>query len=149
MHNDAQGCVYFALREWTRAAPDRGRVALPLDVRLDERNVYEPDVVWYRHGRAPARQAAPPYPTPDIAVEVRSPSTWRHDIGSKKSNYERHGVAELWLVDTAADAVLVFRRSAPAGPQFDVRAELSAGETLASPLLPGFALAVGEIFAAD
>jgi len=60
MHNDAQGCVSFALREWTRAAPDRGRVALPLDVRLDERNVYEPDVVWYRHGRAPARQAAPP-----------------------------------------------------------------------------------------
>jgi len=53
------------------------------------------------------------------------------------------------LVDTAADAVLVFRRSAPAGPQFDVSAELSAGETLASPLLPGFALAVGEIFAAD
>ena len=43
---------------------------------------------------------------PDIAVEVRSPSTWRYDIGAKKSGYERRGLPELWLVDTRADEVL-------------------------------------------
>jgi Uma2 family endonuclease len=146
-HNDSQGCVYAALRHWVDGAGDRGRVGLPLDVQLDERNVYEPDVVWYRDGRAPIRGDRAPFPVPDIAVEVRSPSTWRYDIGVKKSNYERYGVVELWLIDTAADVVLVFRRSAAAAPRFDVSAELHVGETLTSPLLPGFSLAVGEIFA--
>lgn len=36
----------------------------------------------------------------------------------------RYGVAELWLIDTAADVVLAFERSAPAVPRFDVSVEL-------------------------
>ena len=47
---------------------------------------------------------------------------------------------------TAADVVLVFRRSTAGAPQFDVSLELTAEETLTSPLLPGFALPVGAIF---
>lgn len=105
--------------------------------------MYGPDVVWYREGRSPRRGDIAPYPLPDLAVEVRSPSTWRHDIGAKKRNYERRGVAELWLVDTAADVV---RRSPPQAPTFDISDELDANATLTSPLLPGFALPVAGIF---
>ncbi len=68
------------------------------------------------------------------------------DVGAKKSNDERHGVAELWLVDTAADVVLVFRRSQPQAPQVDVSLELAASDSLTTPLLPSFSLPVGEIF---
>jgi Uma2 family endonuclease len=78
---------------------------------------------------------------------VRSPSTWRYDIGAKKAAYERHGLHELWLVDTAADAVLVFRRS-PESPTFDISLELTADDELASPLLPGFALSPRTLFPA-
>ncbi len=84
---------------------------------------------------------------PDLAAEVRSPSTWRHDIGAKKSGYERQGLRELWLVDTAADEVLVFRRSAPGAPVFDMALELDVRDALTSPLLPGFSLALAELFA--
>jgi len=146
MHGDAQERIAFALGQWTRAAAGRGRAHPPVDVKLDDRNVHAPDVVWYREGRVPARDDQPPYPPPDLAVEVRSRSTWRYDIGAKKRNYERHGVAELWLVDIAADVVLVFRRSSAAAPAFDVSEELDAGATLTSPLLPGFALPVAAIF---
>jgi len=83
---------------------------------------------------------------PDLAVEVRSPSTWRYDVGAKKSAYERYGLPELWLVDTAAEAVLAFHRSAPAAPTFDLALELAAGDRLTSPLLPGFGVEVGELF---
>ncbi len=145
-HNDAQISVLEALLIWIRAGRGRGRAGLPLDVELDDRNVHVPDVVWYREGRVPAHTDQPPYPVPDLVVEVRSPSTWRYDVGAKKANYERHGARELWLVDTAADVVLVFRRLSPATAHFDGSAELPVGETLTSPLLPGFALPVGEIF---
>ena len=149
MHGHAQKTIIVALELWTRAASGRGTVAVPLDVRLDARNVYGPDVVWYRDGRVPALDARPPYPMPDIAVEVRSPSSWRRDVNVKKPNYERHGAAELWLVDTVAQLVLVSRRSEPATASFDVSLELAIDETLTSPLLPGFELEVRRIFTAS
>ncbi|MEJ7818631.1 MAG: Uma2 family endonuclease, partial [Thermoleophilaceae bacterium] len=68
--------------------------------------------------------------------------------GAKKAAYERHGLPELWLVDTAAEAVLVFRRSRPGALTFDVALELDREAVLESPLLVGFALAVGELFPA-
>jgi Uma2 family endonuclease len=139
--------LFGAFRDWVSEAPGRGRLSLELDVRIDERNVYGPDLMWYAEGRAPTRRDPRPYPVPDIAVEVRSPSTWRYDIGAKKAGYERVGLPELWLVDTAADEVLVFRRAGPHSPTFDVALELAIGDTLTSALLPGFALDLKTLFA--
>ena len=119
---------------------------LPLDVQLDERNVFNPDILWYAEGRAPARDAPRPSPMPDVAIEVRSPSTWQYDIGAKKAAYERHGLPELWLVDTSAEAVLIFRRSRAEVRAFDLSFELCRDDRLESPLLPGFGLALGELF---
>jgi len=136
----------FALESWTRADPSRGEATLPLDVKLDERNVYAPDVLFYVGDRGPGWSEVVPSPMPDLAVEVRSPSTWRYDIGAKKDAYERHGLRELWLVDTAADEVLVFRRSRAGVATFDVAVELDRTRQLTSPLLPGFSLALAELF---
>ena len=134
------------LHGWTLAAPGRGEISWPLDVLIDERNVFAPDLLWYADGRMPARSATRPYPMPDLAVEVRSPSTWRYDIGAKKAAYERNGLAELWLVDTSADELLAFRRSAPACPSFDVALQVGREDELRSPLLPGFAISLGTLF---
>ena len=149
LHQIVGGELYLALADWSRAQPGRGRVMWPLDIQLDERNVFEPDILWYAEGRVPADDLEPPTPIPDLAVEVRSPSTWRYDIGAKKSHYERNGLPELWLVDTAAEEVLAFRRSAQAAASFDVALELTRDDSLHSPLLPGFALQLGELFAGD
>lgn len=138
--------IALALAGWARAQPGRGRVMLPVDIRIDERNVLNPDVLWYAEGRLTADSPDRPSPLPDLAVEVRSPSTWRYDVGAKKSHYERQGLPELWLVDTAAEEVLAFRRSAPSASSFDTALELARGDTLESPLLPGFALRVEELF---
>ncbi len=146
LHSYVQRDLVFALETWTRSGPDRGTVMLPVDVQLDERNVFGPDLMWYAEGRAPARDAEPPSPVPDLAVEVRSPSTWRYDIGAKKAAYERHGLPELWLVDSAAEMVLAFRRSSRTTPTFDVALELDDHVALESSLLPGFSLPVSELF---
>jgi Uma2 family endonuclease len=139
--------LLVALAAWTRAEPGRGRVTLPLEVRLDERNVYVPDLLWYAAGRAPGRDGRRPSPIPGIVVEVRSPSTWRRDRSIKRPVYEQQGLPELWLVDTVSESVLVYRRSSPRAPRFDVTLTIVRGESLTSPLLPGFALALDELFA--
>lgn len=148
-HQYLQGELFALLREWVRSERGSGAVSLPIDVKVDDYNVYAPDVLWYADENADAPQGIdpdPPYAVPDLAIEVRSPSTWRYDVGRKKAEYERHGLRELWLVDGQADTVLVFRRSAPAAPGFDVALEAPSGETLASPLLSGFALDLRALF---
>jgi Uma2 family endonuclease len=61
-------------------------------------------------------------------------------------SYERLGLPELWLVDSPVASVLVFRRSDPQVPEFDVALEITRGELLTSPLLRRFELPVDDIF---
>ena len=145
-HELVCGEIHYALEVWSRAESGRGRALRSIDVGIGPHDVYGPDVHWYREDRVPPRDSGRPYAVPDLAIEVRSPSTWRYDIGAKKAGYERAGLAELWLVDTPAAEVLVFRRSRPDAPEFDVALELTSDDALTSPLLPGFSLAVGAIF---
>ncbi len=145
-HGLAQVTLLTELTNWTRAGPGRGLAVPPVDVLVDEYNVFGPDVVWLSEPRLPDPLDQPLEGLPDLAAEVRSPGTWRYDVGKKKAAYERAGLPELWLVDTDARVVLVFRRSSPKAPGFDVELELAGQEELASPLLPGFALPVARLF---
>lgn len=145
-HQVLHGRLFWALRSWVQDGDRRGLVVSPLDVRLDCRNVYAPDLLCYDASGAPAMEAKAPYPIPDLAIEIRSPATWRYDVGTKKSVYEREGLPELWLVDGDASVLLVFRRSTPTSATFDIALECDRSATLTSPLLPGFALDVGALF---
>jgi Uma2 family endonuclease len=145
-HQRAVTAIVIALGVWEKAGPERGFTCLPLDIKRDEYNVYAPDALWYAPGREPALDAPGPYAPPDLVVEVRSPSTWRLDIGPKKAGYETMSVQELWLVDFTS--VLVFRRSDPKRPDFDVTLELTPEETLSTPLLPGFTLPLAGLYPA-
>jgi Uma2 family endonuclease len=145
-HNRVQGDLFAALHAWAKAGGERGQVFIPLDVTLDELNVFAPDISWYAASNPVDEDAQPPYLLPDLAIEVRSPSTWRYDIGAKKATYEHQGLSELWLVDTPAEQVLVFRRSRAGAERFDVALELGPDDALGSPLLPGFALDIAELF---
>ena len=145
-HQLLLGHCYAHLLAWTRAEPDRGLACLSVDVRVTPTNVYGPDVWWVSEERRPAPGQLALVGVPDLVVEVRSPSTWRFDIGSKRLRYEQAGVAELWLVDTAAPSVLVYRRSVPEAPGFDVALELETGDRLTSPLLDGFAFDLDDFF---
>lgn len=137
--------IYLPLADWMRAAGGRGYAVWELDVKLGDSDVYRPDILWFRHGRVPVVGDMRPFPVPDLAVEVRSPSTWRFEIGRKKAVYEERGLPELWLVDTSASALLVFRRSA-SDTGFDLALELVRGDTLTSPLLPGLMLGIDSVF---
>lgn len=147
IHGLLQFRLAVALGNWVEQGEGRGFALMPTDVRMDEYNVYGPDLLWFREGRVPADLDAYPEHVPDLCVEIRSPSTWRYDVGAKKRVYEEGGLAELWLLDDAAETVLVYRRSGAEVPTFDVALELGRGEVLGSPLLPGFALPVDGLFA--
>ena len=76
-------------------------------------------------------------------VEILAPPTAERDRGYKRALYAKHGVAEYWLVDPAAEAVWIH---CPRGGALVVARTFGRGEALRSPLLEGFALAVDDIF---
>jgi len=148
IHAALQSRIAFALETWVREGEGRGLVLLPTDVVLDQFNVFGPDVNWVADEHRPVDMRERLPRVPDLCVEIRSPGTWRYDVGAKKNVYERSGLPELWLVDDVAETVLAFRRSEPGTATFDVALELGAGEQLTSPRLPGFGLPLDELFAA-
>ena len=147
IHALLQFRLAVALGAWVQARERRGLALTPTDVRMDEYNVYGPDLLWFRQKRIPADLNVYPEDVPDLCVEIRSPSTWHYDIGAKKRVYEAGGLPELWLVDDVAETMLVYRRSQPGVPTFDIELELQRDDTLDSPMLPGFALSLEELFA--
>ena len=48
--------------------------------------------------------------TPDLVVEILSPSTARNDKIKKKIAYEKYGVKEYWIVDPLGKSVEVYLR---------------------------------------
>lgn len=142
-HQEVLYWIAYELETFRRANPGAGKPGLEADLPAGEFDVYVPDLWWATPARMPGDRFEV---MPDLAIEVRSPSTWRFDVGTKKRGYEAAGLPELWLVDTARDRVIVHRRSQPDVATFDVTFEVGPGEVLSTPLLPDLALDVAELF---
>jgi len=107
----------------------------PCDVGLDDRNVYQPDLVVLK---AVVPVSARDVGIPLLAVEVLSPSTARRDRNVKRRHLLAAGVAEVWIVDPETRTV-----------EMDDAADhrVAAGdETLSSAAVPGFSLTPSKLF---
>ncbi|MGI8937004.1 MAG: Uma2 family endonuclease [Iamia sp.] len=145
-HNRIIFELAYRFRRHSESHPDAGELGAGADVPLDEQNVYVPDLWWVPDDqRLASEESRFPVPPP-LVVEVRSPSTWRYDIGTKLRHYESSGVAEVWLIDTAADVVLIYRRSDSDATTFDVALELTVDDTLTTPLVPGWDVDLRALF---
>jgi Uma2 family endonuclease len=106
-----------------------------------------PDVVWASHARlANILHGGKLYGAPELVIEVLSPGSKNinRDRTAKLGLYGRRGVDEYWITDWRQHRVEVYRRD---GAQLVLVATLGPGDTLSSPLLPGFALPLDRLFA--
>lgn len=80
-----------------------GQVILaPVDVYLNRRNAYQPDIIFIANENRNKLQENGFYGAPDLVIEVLSPGTWRFDKEDKRDEYERSGVKEYWMVEPGA-----------------------------------------------
>lgn len=115
-HQLVVGELYDRLRLWMDEAPGPGLCGIPVDVKLDDRNVYAPDLWWCSEARRPGVADVRLRALPDLAVEVQSPSTRRHALGVRQARYEQLGLPELWVIDPwspGADSPPTARRRPP------------------------------------
>jgi Uma2 family endonuclease len=114
----------------------------PLDVILSDHDVLEPDLLLVLNEHQGILQDWV-RGAPDLVVEILSPTTATRDRGIKLKAYARYGVREYWIVDPTAQVIEVYRLTAEG---FHLAAAYAKGNTVETPLLPGFSLDVSTIF---
>jgi Uma2 family endonuclease len=115
----------------------------PIDVVLSRHDVVQPDLLFVRKENAGEVYGANLKIAPDLVVEVLSISNRRHDEVRKLKLYDTFNVSEYWIADPEEEVVRVFRRREK-GLTLVETADIDG--TIATPLLPGFSLALHRVF---
>lgn len=114
------------------------------DYILDEGVVLKPDVSFIAgHFNTP-----PKYPTtsPDIAVEILSPSNTASEMNYKINTYFQHGSRLVWVIDPDRKIVTVYR---PGQNSDMIVRVLGIDDTLTGgDVLPDFRLPLNDLFGA-
>ena len=115
----------------------------PVDVRLSDVDVVQPDLVFIRADRIEdlGEESFVGVP-PDLVIEVSSATTRRDDLTRKKDLYKRYAVPEYWFVDLDADRIEIYRFVEGRDGQPEL---FGRGETVSTDFLPGLTVRVDEI----
>ena len=113
-----------------------------IGVVLSESTAPTPDMVYVRAERAHLIQGSFVEGLPDLAVEVMSQDR-RRDLVMKRGWYAEAGVPEYWIMDPVNDTITVLELS---GGEYVERAVLGRADTLTTPTIPGFTLALERLF---
>jgi Uma2 family endonuclease len=123
----------------------------PYDVRLPVKNrkrddqittVVQPDVsVFCDPAKIDERGACG---TPDLVVEILSPSNSQYDVRDKFDVYQEAGVKEYWIVSPMQESVMVslLQEEGRFGPSTIYKGD----DTLHAVTVPGFSVEINQLF---
>ena len=140
-HGRASGRLVYLLTAFAEAK-NLGMVFTEAGFVLsrDPATVLAPDVSFIAADRLPA--VIPEKFSdilPDLAVEVVSPGDAYSEVQDKAERFRAAGVKEVWVVDPRRRSVMILR-----APREWIA--LSGEDRLETPLLPGFAASVADLF---
>ncbi|OFV99630.1 MAG: hypothetical protein A3H28_14500 [Acidobacteria bacterium RIFCSPLOWO2_02_FULL_61_28] len=115
----------------------------PLDTIFDQYTVLQPDILYVSQDRLPEVVKERIEGAPNLVIEVLSPTTIERDRRRKLAVYSQFGVREYWIVDPEDQTIEVYAQEEG---ELRFTRKFISGQTLESPLLPGFRLAVKSIF---
>lgn len=136
--------TYF-LAEFLRRHPLGRAFAAPFDVIFDDEDAVQPDLVYFSKERSSVLTQKNAQGAPDLAIEILSESTRINDETRKPRLYERSGVREYWIIDPETKTAKVFRLRRRQLVQV-LELSAAAGDALETPLLPGLAIPLVEMF---
>ena len=109
--------------------------------RMLHGNIREPDVSYTRRERLPSPLPQVGGWCPDLCVEILSPSNTRAEMARKRQEYFTSGCQLVWEIDPRGRTADVYTDPTTVS-RLDESGVLDGG-----PVLPGFTLALAELFA--
>jgi Uma2 family endonuclease len=117
----------------------------PVGVRLPNQSIpLQPDIIFVRAERLDIIRENYIEGTPDLIVEILSPSNWLYDRREKMRVYQEAGVPEYWIVDPRAETVEIFVLERDV---YRLTGQYSREAVASSRVLLGFEVPVEAIFA--
>jgi Uma2 family endonuclease len=149
-HQAVLGRLYLSIGNFLEAHPHLGRVYFaPFDVIFTRWDVVEPDLLVIAGDQLDMLTKKNVQGAPAIVVEILSPGTRKVDEQIKRRLFDRGGVREYWLIDPELDLVKVYRRGDDGGFPRIWELTREAADTLTSPVLPEWSLALTRLLADD
>lgn len=118
----------------------------PLDVKLDTKNVVQPDLIFISTGNTNYKNTTETIiiGAPDLVLEIVSPYSVRRDYYTKLKTYEKYSIKEYWIVDPANEVVEVF--SLTDQNEYELFSNMVKKGNIESKILKGFQLNLDIIF---
>jgi Uma2 family endonuclease len=102
-HQRTSSRIYIPFSDFLRLNPLGEVFYAPVGVRLPNQPVpLQPDLVFVRAERLDIIQENYIEGTPDLIIEILSPSNWLYDRREKMRVYQEAGVPVYWIVDPRA-----------------------------------------------
>ena len=148
-HQKLVGNIFGAIVSHIRQQSKCEVFIAPFDVRLSKNKadneeittVVQPDICVVCNPKKLDEKGC--LGSPDIIVEILSPSTSKKDLNIKYDLYEEHGVIEYWVVYPGEDMIDIFVLEEE---KYKLQARYFKGDVIETPILPGFQLDVDEAF---
>jgi len=113
----------------------------PIDVRLWEGNVRQPDIAFMSNEHLD-RITEELWGVPDLVVEILSEGTTKEDRINKFFEYLRAGVLEYWIVDPFKQSIEIYVLE---NGVYELLGKWGVGEIAKSKLLDGFEVSIDEV----
>jgi Uma2 family endonuclease len=108
IHQSVLNKINFSLYKIVEASKLGEVFISPFDVHFSKRNILQPDLVFVAAENLHFLEEKGLVGSPDIIVEILSPSTSHIDLGEKRDVYEHYGVKEYFIVDPNNKKVTAF-----------------------------------------
>lgn len=115
----------------------------PVDVYFNERDVFQPDILFISKDRESIIGKSRIDGVPDLVVEILSPSTAYYDLRKKYRVYEQSGVREYWIVDPEMKRVEVYENN---DGTFVMLSDAEGHGSVFSRVLHGFKVDLADLF---
>jgi Uma2 family endonuclease len=113
----------------------------PLDVRLWEGNIRQPDIAFMSNEHL-NRITEELWGIPDLVVEILSEGTAKIDKEDKFQEYERAGVLEYWIIDSFKQSVEIYTLE---NGIYELFGKWGSGEITKSKLFDEFEVSVDDV----
>jgi Uma2 family endonuclease len=141
-HQSWVGDLYTVIRNQVQRHKLGKVFVAPFDVVLDSENTVQPDLIFVATANLGIIQPRAIFGTPDLLIELISPSSVRRDRYDKKELYARFGVKEYWIGDPANKSLEILTLKEG---RYELYCAAEVQGKLTSPVLAGLEFDLKEI----
>ena len=143
LHQDIAFTLSGMLYDFLKSKKCGKAFAAPLDVYFEEKETFQPDLIFISNKRLNIVKEQNIEGAPDIIFEILSPATAYYDLRHKKDIYAKHGVKEYWIIDPMEKSIEVYEQK---DSEFELHSKQINSGKVNSQVLSTFTFTLEEIF---